>query len=287
MSTKTLFAIGMICSFIACPGVVRGQELNLVDSFKIRNEDKGFSEPSGLSRSSNDGRFWSVSDADARLHLLEADGTIVNAFHLPKVSGTDLEGVASRPDGSVVLVQEKAWTLVVVEPGEPPTVERFALREMSGFASVAPLLEGNPANKGPEGITTDPVTGSVFVVIEGQPRLLLEISEDLTEILNATMMTSEMGFVAPHADDEKLDLSGLAWSQSSGSLWILSDTGRRIFVFDLKTRSVDPIDLVYEHKGKKKTIRNAEGIALDEAKGLLFVLTDDGKKSRLFVFSLS
>ncbi|WP_425045325.1 SdiA-regulated domain-containing protein [Primorskyibacter sp. S87] len=261
-------------------------DLLMIDRFKIRDEAAGYSEPSGLSMSSINGHLWSVSDAEAKLHLMTVGGDLVNAFRLPEGTGTDLEGVTARPDGAVLMLMEQDWSVSVLYPEDPPRIERLPLSAMRGFAEISPLLEGNPDNKGPEGIATDPETGAVYVSIEGQPRLLLTLSPGLDEILDALELKSDLGFVSPHANDEELDVSGLAWSASSGLLWMLSDTGRRIFVFDPRENTVATIELEYEKDGKTKSIRNAEGIALDEEAGRLFVLTDDGKKSRLFVFEM-
>ncbi|MEM7321088.1 MAG: SdiA-regulated domain-containing protein, partial [Pseudomonadota bacterium] len=144
----------------------------------------------------------------------------------------------------------------------------------------------NPPNKGLEGITVDPLSGTIFVVVEGRPRLLISISPDLSKILDATLLSRELGFTSPHADDEDLDVSGLAWSAETSDLWIVSDTGRRGFIFDPAQRTTKAFDLAYARDGETKTIKNAEGIALDEAGERLFILTDDGKKSRLFVFRM-
>lgn len=276
--------IGFVAWLFASPALAEEMGLLLIDSHKIQDESRGYSEPSGLSSSSMAGLFWSISDAEAKLHLLETDGSIHSSLRLPEALGYDLEGVAARPDGSLLLLQERDWNLVVVQPNGTRQATRYPLRQMRGFSSLAGVLNGNPKNKGPEGLTVDPETGVVFVAIEAQPRLLLEISSDLSEIRAATELKSEMGFQSPEAKDEDLDVSGLAWSQEMKTLWILSDTGRRVFVFDPSQNRARPLKLSYEVDGKTKTVKNAEGIALDEKNDRLFILNDNGKKSRLFVF---
>ena len=286
MKTFSNLLLGLAVSLPAWADGSQASELQLIDSYKIRDKSAGFSEPSGLSLSSVQNYYWAVSDAEARLHLLESDGRIKNAFELPELNGTDLEGVAARPDGSVLLIQERDRSLIHLETGDPPELSVFQLRHMNGYEALAPLLSNNPKNKGPEGITVNPATGTVYVAVEGRPRLLITISPDLGTILSVTSLTAEMGFYSPHANDENLDVSGLAWSKSSGRLWMLSDTGRRIFVFDPVNETVKPIDLRYSKKGKSATLKRAEGIAIDEGEGHLLVLTDDSKKSKLYVFLL-
>nr|WP_254439101.1 SdiA-regulated domain-containing protein [Ruegeria arenilitoris] len=238
-----------------------------------------------MSLSNAEGFLWSVSDAEPKLHLLGIDGVLGNSFQLPSLAGSDLEGVASRRDGSVLLLQETDRSILVVQPTDPIQLTRVPLASLKGYPAAVELLVGNPLNKGPEGITVDPDTGRVFVVIEGQPRLLLVVSPDLTEIQEVILLDRGSGFVSDRVNDDELDVSGLAWSVS-GVLWILSDKGRQIFLYDPETRKADTIELTYMKNGDRKVVKHPEGIALDEAKGLLYILTDDAEKSRLYVFNI-
>ncbi|WP_170782362.1 SdiA-regulated domain-containing protein [Ruegeria sp. HKCCA6837] len=258
--------------------------MTLVDSFKVADKSDGFSEPSGLSLSNAEGFLWSVSDAEPKLHLLGIDGVLGNSFKLPSSSGSDLEGVVSRKDGSVLVLQETDRSILVLHPTDPIQLTTVRLAALKGYSAAAEMLVGNPLNKGPEGITVDPDTGRVFVVIEGQPRLLLVLSPELTEIEEIIPLDRESGFMSDRVKDDELDLSGLAWSRSSRSLWIVSDKSRQIFVYNPESKSVKPIRLMFTEDGKQKEVKHPEGIALDEAKGLLYILTDDAKKSRLYVF---
>ncbi|SFL30108.1 SdiA-regulated [Shimia haliotis] len=277
-----LFAFGLfMCVAVSS---CQAETLKLLDSFEVRNKHKGYSEPSGLSPSSVEGLFWTVSDADAKLHLLTSNGELKNAFHLPEALGADLEAVASRPDGSVLLVQERDWAITVLKPTTPISLERTLIRRMHGFARYAHLFGANPSNKGPEGITVDPETGTVFLAIEGEPRVLMTLAPDLNEIVNVTVLSKDKGFASPKAKDRELDISGLAWSPFSNTLWMLSDTGKCVFMFDPKTNKAERIDLKFRKSGEKTWVKNAEGIVVDEEAHRLFILTDDGKDARLFVF---
>ncbi len=260
--------------------------LVLIDKFKVADKSKGFSEPSGLSLSNVEGYFWSVSDAEPKLHLLGIDGTLGNALRLPSLAGSDLEGIAARNDGSVLALLETDRAIVVVHPTDPVQMTAVLLDSLKGYSAAADMLVGNPLNKGPEGITVDPETGRVFVAIEGQPRLLLVLAPDLTEIEKVTPLDRKSGFKSDRAKDDELDVSGLAWSASSNRLWVLSDRGRRIFVYDPATKATDAIDLTYREGDKIKDVKHPEGIALDEENGRLYILTDDAKKSRLYVFEI-
>ncbi|WP_209834427.1 SdiA-regulated domain-containing protein [Ruegeria sp. HKCCE3926] len=260
--------------------------LTLIDSFKVADKSEGFSEPSGLSLSNAEGFLWSVSDAEPKLHLLGIDGALGNSFKLPSLAGSDLEGVASRKDGSVLVLQETDRSILVVHPTDPIQLTTIPLTSLKGYSDAAELLVGNPLNKGPEGIAVDPESGRVFIGIEGQPRLLMVVSPELDEIIEMIPLARDAGFISERVDNDELDLSGLAWSPSSRSLWIVSDKGRQIFVYNPESKSIKSISLTFTEDGKQKEVKHPEGIALDETKGLLYILTDDAKKSRLYVFNI-
>ncbi|WP_171182011.1 SdiA-regulated domain-containing protein, partial [Ruegeria sp. HKCCA4633] len=126
--------------------------LTLIASFKVADKSEGFSEPSGLSLSNAEGFLWSVSDAEPGLHLLGTDGVLGNSFKLPALAGSDLEGVASRKDGTVLVLQETDRSILVVHPTDPIQLTTIPLTSLKGYSDAAELLVGNPLNKGPEGI---------------------------------------------------------------------------------------------------------------------------------------
>ncbi|KUJ78500.1 SdiA-regulated domain-containing protein [Ruegeria profundi] len=260
--------------------------LTLIDSFKVADKSEGFSEPSGLSLSNAEGFLWSVSDAEPKLHLLGIDGALGNSFKLPSLAGSDLEGVASRKDGSVLVLQETDRSILVVHPTDPIQLTTIPLTSLKGYSDAAELLVGNPLNKGPEGIAVEPESGRVFIGIEGQPRLLMVVSPELDEIVEMIPLARDAGFISERVDDDELDLSGLAWSPSSRSLWIVSDKSRQIFVYNPESKSIKSISLTFTEDGKQKEVKHPEGIALDETRGLFYILTDDAKKSRLYVFNI-
>ena len=99
-------------------------------------------------------------------------------------------------------------------------------------------------------------------------------------------MDRESGFISDRVNDDELDVSGLAWSASSGVLWILSDKGRQIFLYNPEKRTAETIELTYMKDGDRKVVKHPEGIALDEPNGLLYILTDVAEKSRLYVFDI-
>ncbi|MEM7319488.1 MAG: SdiA-regulated domain-containing protein, partial [Pseudomonadota bacterium] len=196
----------LCCGTVLCGTYASGDELDLISAAKVRDVSAGFSEPSGLAFSRQTGHLWAVSDAEPLLHRLDDNGALVDTIDLSDVPGADFEGVAIGADGAILVIQEGDRAIVVADPDDATAVRRVRLDSLSGFSDIAPLLADNPPNKGLEGITVDPLSGTIFVVVEGRPRLLISISPDLSTILDATLLSPEFGFTSPHADDEDLDV---------------------------------------------------------------------------------
>ena len=76
-------------------------------------------------------------------------------------------------------------------------MHRSTLSAMKNYKRIKEHFTSNITNKGLEGITINPKSGSLFVVKEGQPGLLIEISSDLSTILDAKLLTPLNGFNHP------------------------------------------------------------------------------------------
>jgi uncharacterized protein YjiK len=280
------FFLLMLPILLLDPREARASDLKFIDRVKIFEKSVEFKEPSGLAML-NDGKLLSVSDNVPKIFQLQTDGDLVSDERISENKSLDLEGIAVRDDEALLAVAESSRTILLIERTSPPRVTKYPLNEMSGYgASVAPLLVDNPEDKGLEGITVNGSTGIVYVAFENQPRLLLSVSPDLTEIVEVKLLNVENGLVSDHAVDDDLDISGLAWANEAGVLWIVSDKGSRVFAYNPVHERAVGFDLSFEDDGKEKLVKNAEGITVDEDKGVLYVVTDDKKKSRLYAFEL-
>ena len=164
---------------------------------------------------------------------------------------------------------------------------QIALSNMDGYAAIERAFETSDPNDGLEGIAVDAERGRVFVLKEKRPRLLLELSADLGEILRATELTPALGFVDDDQSDRHLDVSGLAVDGPTGCLWIVSDRGRRLFLFDpAGTGPAQSFALGWLDGKKARDIPHAEGIAHAPQADRLYIVNDDGKASRLFTFEV-
>ena len=259
--------------------------LEPLSSMQIADKKAGFTEPSGLVATPSSEGFWSVSDGTGALFRLTGSGEVVDRVDLGKHTG-GLEGVAWDADRTrLLMVREDSAEILVIHPGEPTGLQRFALEGMEGFRAVATLFRADD-NNGLEGITVVPETGTVIVVKENKPRLLLELTSDLTTIRGALLLSPEMGFETPEVADAELDVSGITYDEGRKMLWIASDTGRAVFLLDPQKKTADGFPLTWSEDGQIRRLKNAEGVALSADGQHLFVVTDDGHSSRLVEYEI-
>jgi uncharacterized protein YjiK len=259
--------------------------LRLLGTLKVFDRSEGLEEPSGLILNPDTNTFWTVSDDTKRVFTLGLDGAVTRCRTFP-VDKKDLEGVTVLPAGGLAAVREKTNEILIIEADDGGVVQTERLSKMDGYAAVRPAFENGPTEKGLEGITVDPATGSLYVIKEARPRLLLEIAPDLSAITAVHRLSRDVGFRAGGVSDKKLDVSGIAYDSHRKRFWIVSDTGRKVFLYDPAARSVVSAPLRVQKKGKLKSLKNAEGVALNADGTILFVITDDKKKSVLAAYEI-
>lgn len=255
--------------------------LTPVDSVNVYNRETGYEEPSGLALKSDTGTFWTVSDDTRRLLELRPDGAtrVASEKH---GSLRDLEGVAEYPQrGMVLMVSEARSRIIGVSDWDGQALLRIDLATLPGPRDLSKLLSEKNARNGLEGLAVYGPDGPIFLVKERDPRLLIELSGDMTEVVSVRDLRREDGFHAPGVSDDELDVSGLAADTRRGGLWFVSDAAECVFFFDLASGHATRFALEFDHDGARRPVRNPEGIALGPEGNSLFIVTDDGKSSRL------
>ena len=155
--------------------------LTYLDRKNITDEDEGLEEPSGLAIEPGDDGFWTVSDDTKKIFKLDSEGDVDKdeSFEIP-VKG--LEGITLDSTGEFLLtVKEESNEIIKIEIAAREVVAARPLSGMEGFDTIAPFFDGEGENKGLEGITWNADTGTLFVLKEGKPGLLIEVSPDLDE----------------------------------------------------------------------------------------------------------
>ncbi|MGH7455651.1 MAG: SdiA-regulated domain-containing protein, partial [bacterium] len=247
------------CLMLGCCGSNSSEpefgEVNLsltyLDRFDINNETEGLDEPSGLALSREKNALWTVSDKTKKIFKLNLDGGLQtdNAFEIPDEG---LEDIALDPTGEFLfMVKEEGNEIIKLNVNTQEVAHRRALSEMAGYDTIARYFVNSPPNKGLEGITWNTDTGSIFVVKEGIPGLLIELSADLATIHHHVLLNEANGFIDNEAVGDKLDFSGICYDRNRKYFWIVSDKGQRLFLYDWqRNKVIQSLPLGYSINGE-------------------------------------
>lgn len=249
--------------------------LTYLDRLNIEDKKAGLRDPSGLEIAKDGDGFWTVSDNTKKVFRLNRKGKIIKdqSFKLPK---DELEGVALDPSGeTLLLVREKNNEVIRFDLASRKIVAERRLADMCGYDQVAYHFENSPKNKGHEGITCHPENGAIFVVKEGKPGILIEISPDLSTIISHIVLGEHNGFRDPLIKERKLDFSGLCYDMTDSAFWIISDQASRVFLFDHKAdRVLHSEKLQYTKGSGTRRLKKAEGVAYDRHTDILYVVCE-------------
>ena len=203
-------------------------------------------EPSGLALSVDGKSLWTVSDQTSMVYLISLKGKIEKSF---AVDAEDLEGVAVISDTSIVVVAERTREVI------------FLNNEGKEYFRKK-LLYDDYDNNGLEGITINKNNGHIFVVKEKKPKVLIELDNKLKEVNRTKIHFAN-------------DLSGLDFINETNDLWIISDESR------LAAKCSQ------DGKVKEKynvTIEQIEGIAVDPASNIIYLVSD--KNEKLYILKI-
>ncbi len=259
--------------------------LTYLKRYEIEDREAGLIEPSGLALAPDGSGLWTVSDDTKRVFRLNLDGQVEpNASF--KLSEKGLEGITVDRKGKFLLaVREESNEIFRMKIGTRNRIKSYPLKDMAGYRTVKHLFGRGGENKGLEGITWNGDTGSFFVLKEGKPGLLVELTEDLQTILSHVLLDARNGFVDPDQPDRKVDFSGLCHDPLRSLLWIVSDKAGRLYFYDLgRNRVLHSVALNYTEDGNRRRIEKAEGMAYDPETGRVYVVSD--KNARLYVYEV-
>lgn len=291
MPAPTPLVLSAILSALLLAAPAAAQSLELRDSTRIRDKAAGFDEPSGLSLSADGGFLWAVSDNAPEVFRLGFDGKLIPGPR-PRLPWPDqAEGVAATPDGTgLVVVREDGARVALIDIAGGETRIDHALRDMEGWDDFAALLSGPAGGKdenGLEGVAIAPLDGTVWLLREAEPRLLIALSPDLARIVSVRRLDAAAGFDDAMDRDGRLDVSGIA--VAAAGFWIVSDRGRRVFLLPRDGGAGPALSwpLARKDGDDPDLLSDAEGVAWDPGRNMLFVVSDAKKKSRLVSYALT
>lgn len=251
-------------------------ELKYVSHLPLYVPEIGLTEPSGLSVAADGSGFWIVSDETRKVFKLDADGEI-RPFLGRDDRMRDLEGVALDTGEARLLMISERTSSILSASLEPP--HRLEVVEVGALPTPTNLEDAlDDHDNGLEGIAVDQGTGSVFVLKERDPRLLIEIAPALDRVISVRNLDN----VLP-ADE---DVSGLTFDTVRNGFWIVSDVGKSVHFLPHEGNPVVTLDLYWRNKDRNRKLDNAEGAVLSPDGRYLFVISDDDRKSRLVQYEI-
>ena len=259
--------------------------LTYLARYNIEDESEGLNEPSGLALSHGKNALWTISDDTDKIFKLGLDGELKEekSFTIP-IEG--FEGITLDPGGEFLFtIKEEHNVIITIQVDPQEVVARKGLAEMTGYDTVKQYFPTNEDNKGLEGITWNTTTGTIFVIKEGHPGVLIEVSSDLQTIQRHKLLNDENGFFDIEVTGDQIDFSGICYDARRDRFWIVSDKAERLYMYDWKENTViQSFRLGYGKDGEYREIEKAEGVAIDPDSNRLYVVSD--KEVRLYVFDI-
>ena len=209
--------------------------------------------------------LFTVTNKNAELVELSLDGRIVRRIAL--VGFGDAEAVEFIEANTYVIADEREQRLFKVRLDDNTQVLKAREAEQ---LTLGIHLRGN---KGFEGLAYDSVGKRLFVAKERDPMLIYEVRGFPQD---NPQMPSAIHVVTNARRDARLfvrDLSSLQFDERSGHLLALSDESRLLLELDIDGRPISTLSLKKGRHGLKKTVPQAEGVAMDD-EGTLYVVSE-------------
>lgn len=207
--------------------------------------------------------LFTVSNKNPQLIELSLDGRVLRRIDL--LGFGDAEAVEYISPGRYVISDERRQRLIKVRLDDDTTV-------IDGRDSPQLSLGlGLNGNKGFEGLAYDPRGQRLFVAKERDPLQIFEIH-------GFPQRAPDQPFAVHVLDDQKRDaglfvrdLSSLQYDQGTGHLLALSDESRLVLELNVDGRPISSLSLLSGQQGLKKSVPQAEGVAMDNDGGLYLI----------------
>ncbi|SDI83862.1 Uncharacterized protein YjiK [Pseudomonas delhiensis] len=209
--------------------------------------------------------LFTVTNQPAQIVELSLDGRVLRKITLHDFG--DTEAIEYIGPGLYVLSDERRQRLFKVRL-ENDTRELDAAQAQQLSLGLGPM-----GNKGFEGLAYDSVGQRLFVAKERDPVRIYEIR-------GFPHTQAGKPFAVHVLDDLKRDrrlfvrdLSSLQYDEGSGHLLALSDESRLVLELDVNGEPISSLSLLRGMQGLKRSVPQAEGLAMDEA-GTLYLVSE-------------
>ena len=221
------------------------------------------SETSGLSWSPLSNTLFTVTGRIPKLVELSLEGEVLRVVELRGFS--DPEGVEVLSDGRIAIIDERRALLTAFYlPLDALFIDAGTLSSISlGFTDAG--------NKGFEGIAWDARNQRMLLAKERSPFGLFSLPfPELDATVNAPAQTLQE---LPSDKTFMRDFSSLAIDQRTGHLLVLSDESRMLLELDEQGDPVSYISLAVGFNGLTRSIKQAEGVAMD-GQGTIYIVSE-------------
>lgn len=235
-----------------------------IEGFEIVGVGKNLS---GLAWNSDSNMLLATINRPASLIIMHTNGDLYSRHAL--IDSGDAEGIAYLGNGKAAVLLEGQRTIKIIRVPElfdgPITAERTVQLEMPWSG-----------NDGPEGITYNRVTDTLYITKERSPRKILIVQRFL-ELKSERVTPIEMpDWIAsmPFATD----LSSIEFSPLHNTMLLLSDESRMLMEVSNDGRPISTIQL--NASLGRLPAPQAEGVAVD-AQGTIYLVSEPNLFYRL------
>jgi uncharacterized protein YjiK len=209
--------------------------------------------------------LFTVTNKNSELVELSLEGKILRRIAL--IGFGDPEAVEYISADTYVITDERQQRLIKIHLEADTTfLDAADAEQMTLGVHMA-------GNKGFEGLAYDSVGKRLFVAKERNPMLIYEVH-------GFPHFNPEKSYAVHVINDPKRDagmfvrdLSSLQYDERSGHLLALSDESRLILELDVDGRPLSTMSISGGRQGLKKTVPQAEGIAMDDD-GTLYLVSE-------------
>ena len=220
-------------------------------------------ETSGLSWSPLSNTLFTVTGRIPKLVELSLTGDILREVELRGFS--DPEGVEVLSDGRIAIIDERRGQLTAFYlPPDAQFIDGGTLESLNLSAVAA-------SNKGFEGIAWDARNQRILLAKERSPFGLFSLP--FPDQKDGDSSAPQALFELPSKQVFMRDLSSLAIDQRTGHLLVLSDESRMLLELDTQGNPVSFISLAVGFNGLTRSIKQAEGVAID-AQGTIYIVSE-------------
>jgi uncharacterized protein YjiK len=239
--TKFIVGVGLLFALAACSDSSENEikeDLELLFSYGVN-----VAEPSGLVINDTGTILYTVSDNTNKIYKISTTGNVLQTF---SYVGNDLEGVSTYTKNKLLVAEERTKEIVSFDM----TTSEVVKHKIS--------YDNSDANSGIEGVAYNSDDGTIFMINEKDPGLLLRLR-------------SNFSILSEYNLDFASDYSGIFYDKKGKNLWITSDQNKTINKCDLTGKLL---------KSYSINVTKAEGIAVTNTE--IYVISD--ATAQLYIF---